>query len=103
KINGFGTKARKEIDKVFAGKTITTGIGSLFLTHFVKNGVDKIQNATDAAKCNVDLLHKYHFSMIANDGIFFLPGKLGAFSDAHSQTDVKSLISASEQFLQNIK
>ncbi|MBM3911065.1 MAG: aminotransferase class III-fold pyridoxal phosphate-dependent enzyme [Thaumarchaeota archaeon] len=103
KINGFGTKARKEIDKVFAGKTITTGIGSLFLTHFVKNDIDKIQNATDAAKCNVNLLHKYHFSMIANDGIFFLPGKLGAFSDAHSLTDVKSLISASERFLQNIK
>ena len=26
--------------------------------------------------------------MIARDGIFFLPGKLGAFSDAHSTEDV---------------
>ncbi|MEX0656365.1 MAG: aminotransferase class III-fold pyridoxal phosphate-dependent enzyme, partial [Nitrosopumilaceae archaeon] len=102
KINGFGTKARKEIDKVFAGKTITTGIGSLFLTHFVKNDIDKIQNAADAAMCDVKLLHKYHFDMIANDGIFFLPGKLGAFSDAHSQTDVKELVLASTRFSQNI-
>ena len=103
KINGFGARTRKEIDKIFAGKTITTGIGSLFLTHFVKNGIDKIQNATDAAMCDVDMLHRYHFDMIANDGIFFLPGKLGAFSDAHSQSDVKSLLSASKRFLQNMK
>ena len=102
KINDFGKKARREIDKVFDGKTITTGVGSLFLTHFVKDGIDKIQNATDAARCDVDLLHKYHFEMIANDGIFFLPGKLGAFSDAHSHSDVKSLITASEQFSQKM-
>ena len=103
KINDFGQKARSGIDKIFDGKTITTGIGSLFLTHFLNNGVDKIQNASDAAKCNVDLLHRYHFDMITNDGIFFLPGKLGTFSDAHSQSDVKSLITASERFSQNIK
>jgi len=53
--------------------------------------------------CDVDMLHRYHFDMIANDGIFFLPGKLGAFSDAHSQSDVKSLLSASKRFLQNMK
>ncbi|MEK6962482.1 MAG: aminotransferase class III-fold pyridoxal phosphate-dependent enzyme [Thermoproteota archaeon] len=103
KINGFGTRTRKEIDKVFAGKTITTGIGSLVLTHFVKNSIDKIQNATDAAMCDVDLLHRYHFDMIANDGIFFLPGKLGAFSDAHSQSDVKALVLASARFAESMK
>jgi len=103
KINAFGVKARKEIDRVFAGKTITTGIGSIFLTHFIKNGIGKIQNATDAAMCDVDLLHRYHFDMITNNGIFFLPGKLGAFSDSHSQSDVKSLITASERFSQNMK
>ena len=103
KINGFGTKARKEIDRVFAGKTITTGIGSLVLTHFVKNSIDKIQNATDAAMCDVGLLHRYHFDMIANDGIFFLPGKLGAFSDAHSQSDVKALVLASARFAESMK
>jgi glutamate-1-semialdehyde 2,1-aminomutase len=102
KINAFGDNVRKEIDKVFAGKTITTGMGSLFLTHFPKNNIDKIQNAKDAALCDVELLHQYHFDMISNDGIFFLPGKLGAFSDAHSQVDVKALVSASERFLQNM-
>jgi glutamate-1-semialdehyde 2,1-aminomutase len=36
--------------------------------------------------------------MIADDGIFFLPGKLGAISDAHSKDDIKKMIAASENF-----
>ena len=35
--------------------------------------------------------------MIAHDGIFFLPGKLGAISNAHSKEDIKKMISASEK------
>jgi glutamate-1-semialdehyde 2,1-aminomutase len=34
--------------------------------------------------------------MIAKDGIFFLPGKLGAISITHSKEDIKKLISVSE-------
>ena len=41
--------------------------------------------------------------MIANDGIFFLPGKLGAISDAHSNADIKSIKKASERFVANFK
>jgi glutamate-1-semialdehyde 2,1-aminomutase len=40
--------------------------------------------------------------MIVKDSIFFLPGKLGAFSTAHSSLDVKSLISAAERFASNM-
>jgi glutamate-1-semialdehyde 2,1-aminomutase len=36
--------------------------------------------------------------MIAHDGIFFLPGKLGAISNAHSKDDIKKMILASENF-----
>ena len=82
KLNSFGIETRKMLDKKFGGSVITTGIGSLFLTHFLSDSIYKINNATDAAKCNTKKLHDYHFHMIANDGIFFLPGKLGAFSDA---------------------
>jgi glutamate-1-semialdehyde 2,1-aminomutase len=73
-------------------------MGSLFMTHFLSNGITQIRNALDAALCNVDMLHRYHFEMIAKDGIFFLPGKLGAFSYSHSQSDVKDLIEASSRF-----
>jgi glutamate-1-semialdehyde 2,1-aminomutase len=98
KINTLGQRARKELDKIFDGKVITTGKGSLFMTHFLADGVSEIRNASDAARCDSAVLHKYHFNMIATNGIFFLPGKLGAFSAAHSQSDVKNLIDASQQF-----
>ncbi|HEY7366838.1 MAG TPA: aspartate aminotransferase family protein [Nitrosopumilaceae archaeon] len=98
KIDKLGEMARKQLQKVFDGKVIVTGKGSLFMTHFVKDGITQINNAADAANCDVKQLQKYHFEMIARDGIFFLPGKLGAISNAHSDTDIKKMISASSRF-----
>jgi glutamate-1-semialdehyde 2,1-aminomutase len=72
------------------------------MTHFVTKGITKINNSSDAARCDTRLLQKFHFDMIAQDGIFFLPGKLGAFSDAHSDADVKSLIDSAEKFAQTL-
>lgn len=98
KINGLGDMARKELGKVFGEKVIITGKGSLFMTHFTKNNIECINNSTDAAKCDSKILQNYHFKMIAQDKIFFLPGKLGAISFAHSKEDIKKLVSASERF-----
>jgi glutamate-1-semialdehyde 2,1-aminomutase len=78
KINSLGEYARKEIGKAFDGKVAITGKGSLFMTHFIKDGMTEITNSADVAKCDSQMLAKYHFKMIAHDGIFFLPGKLGA-------------------------
>ena len=103
KINKMGEETRKGLDKVFDGKVITTGKGSMFLTHFITDRINKVTNSTDAAKCNTRILHDYHFEMIARDGIFFLPGKLGAFSFAHSQSDVKNLLKASNRFVANLR
>ena len=103
KMDKIGQKVRTQIAKVFDGKVITTGTGSLFMTHFSQDKVEKITNAADAARCNTNLLHQYHFKMIAEDGIFFLPGKLGAISVAHGQSDVKKMISATEDFVCNNK
>ncbi|HEX9846620.1 MAG TPA: aminotransferase class III-fold pyridoxal phosphate-dependent enzyme [Candidatus Nitrosotenuis sp.] len=102
KIKRLGERARKNLDKVFDGKVITTGKGSLFMTHFITDGITQIQNSEDVSRCDSELLHRYHFEMIAKDGIFFLPRKLGAFSSAHSDADVKSLIDASERFAHRI-
>jgi len=98
KINSLGEFARKEITKVFDGQVVVSGKGSLFMTHFLKNGITEIKNAVDVAKCDSSMLTKYHFKMTAHDGIFFLPGKLGAISDAHTKDDVKKMIKASENF-----
>ncbi len=98
KINSLGEFARKEIEKTFDGKVAVTGKGSLFMTHFLKNGITEVTNSGQAAKCDSAMLVKYHFKMIAHDGIFFLPGKLGAISNAHSKDDIKKMIKASENF-----
>ena len=98
KINSLGEYARKELTKTFDDKVIVSGKGSLFMTHFLKNGVTEIKNAADVAKCDSVMLTKYHFKMTAHDEIFFLPGKLGAISDAHTKNDIKKMIKATEDF-----
>lgn len=98
KINDLGEYARKELTRVFDGDIVVTGKGSLFMTHFTKDGIAEIKNSADAAKCDTNKLAKYHFKMIAQDGIFFLPGKLGAISNAHEKADIKRMITASENF-----
>ncbi|MBA4460244.1 MAG: aminotransferase class III-fold pyridoxal phosphate-dependent enzyme [Nitrosopumilaceae archaeon] len=98
KLNKLGDMAREGLSKTFGDKVIVTGKGSLFMTHFANNGITEIINSTDAAKCDSAKLQKYHFKMIAQDGIFFLPGKLGAISMAHTNQDIKKLIRASENF-----
>lgn len=102
KIDKLGMMARKQLEKVFDGKVISTGKGSLFMTHFVKNGVTQINNASDAANCDVKLLQRYHFEMISRDSIFFLPGKLGAISNAHADSDIKKMVDASSRFCATI-
>ena len=98
KINLLGEYARKEIEKTFDGRVAVTGKGSLFMTHFLKENITKITNSSDVAKCDSQMLQKYHFKMIVNDGIFFLPGKLGAISDSHTKEDIKKIVKASENF-----
>jgi len=103
KIGKLGEQARKGLVQVFGDKVAVTGMGSLFMPHFLANGITKIRNAADASRCDTQLLHRYHFEMIAKDGIFFLPGKLGAISYAHSESDVKDLVEASCRFSDSIK
>lgn len=98
KINSLGKFARREIEKVFDGRVKVTGKGSLFMTHFLKNGITEVTNSTQAAKCDGTTLTKYHFKMITSDGIFFLPGKLGAISDSHTKEDIKKIVLSSENF-----
>ena len=81
----------------------TTGMGSLFLTHFLTDEIDDVKNATHVAKCDLNLQKAYHFALLAKYGIFFLPHKLGAISVEHSDEDVKQLITASEELAREIR
>lgn len=93
KINSLGELARKELSKVFDGRAVVTGKGSLFMTHFTEDS--EVTDAEQAARCDTGALYRYHLKMIAQDGIFFLPGKLGAISNAHTRQDIRKMVVAS--------
>jgi len=98
KIGRLGEDVRRGLSKIFQDKAIITGMGSLFMPHFLANGVTQITNAEEASRCNTEMLKKYHFELIAKNRIFFLPGKLGAISYVHSESDIKNLLEASKKF-----
>jgi len=104
KINKLGDIARNGLKKLFSDyglKTEVTGIGSLFLTHFLSNKVSEIMNENDVALSDNDTLTKYHFSLMAKYGIFFLPHKMGAISIVHDVKDIQSLINATEKIIES--
>jgi glutamate-1-semialdehyde 2,1-aminomutase len=106
KINRMGEYARESIDKVMNENGVrvkTTGMGSLFLTHFLTDKVANVKDAADVVNCDTDLQKAYHFALIAKYGIFFLPHKLGAISTEHSDEDIKKLVDASEELAIKIK
>lgn len=97
KINSLGEETRKGLGKIFSDSKINvevTGTGSLFQIHFLNEQVTSIKSAVDVALSNRELLKKYNLALMANHGIFFLPLKMGAFSEAHDHNDVKKLLSA---------
>ncbi|MXZ93701.1 MAG: aminotransferase class III-fold pyridoxal phosphate-dependent enzyme [Cenarchaeum sp. SB0661_bin_35] len=98
KINSLGKQIRHGINKILNDKSQITGRGSLFMTHFPKSATIPIRDAATASECDQDMLYNYHMYLIAREGIFFLPGKLGAVSDAHDKLDVKDIIQATERF-----
>ncbi|MDE1770394.1 MAG: aminotransferase class III-fold pyridoxal phosphate-dependent enzyme [Thaumarchaeota archaeon] len=103
KIGKLGEEARSGLSKIFQDRVVVTGMGSLFMPHFLANGVTQITNAEEASKCDTNIIKKYHFELIAKEGIFFIPGKLGAISYVHSQSDITNLLEASKRFAVSLK
>jgi glutamate-1-semialdehyde 2,1-aminomutase len=101
KIDRLGGMARKGLAKIFSEHGIPcqmTGTNSIFMTHFTDV---PIKDASDVATSNKRLLAKYHLALMAQHGIFFLPTKMGAFSYAHDETDVKRLLAATESIAES--
>jgi glutamate-1-semialdehyde 2,1-aminomutase len=106
KINSLGDIARNELSKLFKELQIQseiTGIGSLFMIHFLNDKVKKISSALDVSLSNTELLRNYNFALIAKHNIFFLPMKMGAFSYAHEKEDVYKLVEATRQIFSTAK
>jgi glutamate-1-semialdehyde 2,1-aminomutase len=101
KINRLGESVRRGLAKIFAESQVpceVTGTGSIFMPHFGRN---EVHDANDVATSNKVALNKYHLSLMAEHEIFFLPGKMGAMSYAHDETDVKKLLAATEKICQS--
>jgi len=104
KINYLGDLVRTEMSKLFEElkiETDITGIGSLFMIHFLNDKIKKINNALDASLANTELLFKYNLALIAKFNIFFLPMKMGSISYAHEKEDVFKLVEATRHIFQN--
>lgn len=101
KIGRLGGMARKGLSTIFADAGIpcqVTGLESIFMTHF---GKDMVRDAADVATSDRALLARYHLALMADHGIFFLPGKMGAFSYAHDEADVKQMLAATEKIVES--
>jgi glutamate-1-semialdehyde 2,1-aminomutase len=104
KIDKVGNKIRKGLKKVFSDAKVDvdiTGVGSLFMTHFLNKNIQKISSALDAGLSDKELLRKYHFALIAKYGMFLLPGKMGAISSMHTLKDAELLTDATQQIVQS--
>ena len=103
-LNSLGARARKGLAGAFDGTAIDiTGVGSVFMTHFLKGALKKVRDATHATvMCDQDMLYRYHMYLMAHDNIFFLPGKMGAVSTAHNKQDIDDLVAASERFARKL-
>lgn len=104
KIDKLGSQTRRGLSKIFseAGVPVDiTGVGSIFCTHFLNDKVNQILNATDVSQSDRNMLRRYHFALMSNHGIFFLPLKMGAFSEAHTEHDVEILLDSTRRLLSN--
>ena len=107
KINGLTEKARKEIDAIFDEEgipTLTTGKGSLFVTHFLKKpGLTVTNSAEKVGNTDRELQFLYYLSMMVSHNIFFLPEHSGAVSTAHISGDIETMLEATEHFARRLK
>jgi glutamate-1-semialdehyde 2,1-aminomutase len=102
KIDNLGNEVRRGLSKIFSDAKINveiTGIGSLFQVHFLNELVNSITNSKDVIFSNRELSKKYSLALMTHHGIFFLPLKMGALSEAHNAYDVKKLLSATKSLL----
>ena len=100
-LGKMGDRVRSGVDAALKEEGVTahtTGLGSLFLTHFGATP----RNAEEAAKEDVKTRWEYATYLMGN-GIFTLPGHPGGVSTAHTGRDIEELIENSGRFAARFK
>jgi glutamate-1-semialdehyde 2,1-aminomutase len=95
RLNKMGLSLRRGVDRAMSEKfeVHTTGIGSMFLTHFG----GKPTNAEESANGDSRAASAYAMHLLTS-GTYMLPGHLGAVSAAHRDKDVGDIIRQSGEF-----
>lgn len=101
RLNSEGEKIQRELEDIFERGKVDAKVsctGSLFHVHFTKEDVNNTPavQAADRKK-----LTDYHMSLI-NNGVFFLPNKNGAVSNAHSREDLEKLLAETERCVKKL-
>lgn len=102
KLNKRCTKLRQQLKQIFENHHIDVqvmGEGSLFQTHFSN---EKIKDVHAVSRADVQRLDDYHMHLMTK-GVFFLPGKLGALSKAHTEADLEKLLAKTEDYSKALK
>jgi len=98
RLNYEGEKLQKNLEDIFARGNVDARVnhaGSLFYVNFTK---DEVTNVNAAFKANRKKLTEYHMALMEN-GVFFLPNKAGAVSNAHSKEDLETLVAETEKYV----
>jgi glutamate-1-semialdehyde 2,1-aminomutase len=96
KLEEHGRMLRNRVDGAFREmgvETNTTGIGSLFMTHFGRRPA----SAEETSGENKREVAAYAIHLMAN-GVFLLPGHAGAVSTCHSERDLERMVHLSRTF-----
>ena len=100
RLNREGRKMHDELEEIFARGNVEAtinSVGSLFQVHFTK---EQVTNVPAALRADRNRLIEYHRALLKG-GIFFLPGKNGAISDAHSKEDLLRLLNETEEYVRH--
>lgn len=101
RLEQAGRRLRSGVDEAFeeAGiETHTTGLGSLFFTHFGEPPED----AESSAMGDTKAASGYALHLLAG-GVFVLPGHIGAVSTVHRKEDIDLLIAKSREYAAKLR
>ncbi len=96
RLQSAGTRVRSGIDRAFAEQGIdahTTGLGSLFLTHFGPAPSSAEETSGEDRRVRLE----YGLQLMSR-GIFTLPGHPSGISTCHSDADLRALVKESGRY-----
>jgi glutamate-1-semialdehyde 2,1-aminomutase len=100
RLGKIGEKLRSRVDRALTEQGVeahTTGLGSLFLTHFGANPRNAEQSAAEDKRAA-----KEYALYLMSKGIFTLPGHPGGVSTQHTGKDIAELVMQTSYFAKTV-